>query len=86
MAATHQPQGPTAQPALHVALELGQNSWKLGFTAGLGQATRLRNVTAQDRVALLREIAKAKEKFALPADAPVRCCYEAGRDGFWLHR
>jgi transposase len=22
----------------------------------------------------------------LPEDAPVVCCYEAGRDGFWLHR
>src|SRR5262249_55179436 len=22
----------------------------------------------------------------LPADAPVRTCYEAGRDGFWVHR
>src|SRR5262249_48491367 len=25
-------------------------------------------------------------RFGLPADAPVRTCYEAGRDGFWLHR
>src|SRR5262249_6822632 len=30
--------------------------------------------------------AKAKRRFRLPADAPVRSCYEAGRDGFWLHR
>jgi transposase len=32
------------------------------------------------------EIAKAKKRFGLPAEAPVRSCYEAGRDGFWLHR
>jgi transposase len=32
------------------------------------------------------EIAKAKQRFGLPADAPVCSCYEAGRDGFWLHR
>src|SRR5207248_10201640 len=25
-------------------------------------------------------------RFQLPADAPVCTCYEAGRDGFWLHR
>ncbi|MFW6039325.1 MAG: IS110 family transposase, partial [bacterium] len=24
-------------------------------------------------------------RFKLPADAPVYSCYEAGRDGFWLH-
>jgi transposase len=35
---------------------------------------------------LLQEIAKAKRRFGLPADAAVVSCYEAGRDGFWLHR
>jgi transposase len=35
---------------------------------------------------LRREIAKAKQRFGLPEDAPVLSCYEAGRDGFWLHR
>ena len=28
----------------------------------------------------------AKQRFALTGDAPVLSCYEAGRDGFWLHR
>jgi len=32
------------------------------------------------------ELARAKTHFALAATAPVRSCYEAGRDGFWLHR
>jgi len=35
---------------------------------------------------LLEEIAQAKRHFGLPEDAPVISCYEAGRDGFWLHR
>jgi transposase len=35
---------------------------------------------------LREEIAKAKQRFGLPADAPVGTCYEAGSDGFWLHR
>jgi transposase len=35
---------------------------------------------------LLEEIGRAKQRFGLPADAPVISCYEAGRDGFWLHR
>lgn len=28
----------------------------------------------------------AKARFGLPLAAPVQSCYEAGRDGFWLHR
>jgi hypothetical protein len=35
---------------------------------------------------LLEEMAQAKRHFGLPEDAPVISCYEAGRDGFWLHR
>jgi transposase len=36
--------------------------------------------------ALAAHIARAKRHFGLPDDAPVISCYEAGRDGFWLHR
>jgi transposase len=36
--------------------------------------------------ALQDEIRAAKKRFGLSEDAPVRSCYEAGRDGFWLHR
>jgi transposase len=41
---------------------------------------------ARDLPRLQAEIAKAKERFHLPTDVAVRSCYEAGRDGFWLHR
>src|SRR5262249_3871802 len=30
--------------------------------------------------------AAAKKRLDLPTDAPVTSCYEAGRDGFWIHR
>jgi len=46
----------------------------------------LRNIGARNTQTLLQEIAKAKKRFDLPADAAVVSCYEAGRDGFWLHR
>jgi len=35
---------------------------------------------------LREEIGKAKERFGLGAGARILSCYEAGRDGFWLHR
>lgn len=71
---------------LHLAFELGWTHWQLAFTVGLGQKPRLRTVTARDLAALEQEIAKAKKRFQLPDSAAVVSCYEAGRDGFWLHR
>jgi transposase len=87
MTATHatdstQPTG----PVLYLAFELGWNSWKLAFTIGAGQKPRLRSLPARSLVGLTFEIKKAKERFGLPQDATVISCYEAGRDGFWLHR
>ena len=35
---------------------------------------------------LRREIVAALQRFGLSAATPVRSCYEAGRDGFWVHR
>jgi transposase len=73
-------------PTLHVALELGQDKWVLASATEAAERPRLRSVPARDLERLAEEIAKAKARFGLPADAPVRTCYEAGRDGFWLHR
>jgi transposase len=41
---------------------------------------------ARDLRCLSKEIASAKRRFGLSNEAPVMSCYEAGRDGFWLHR
>src|SRR5207253_974888 len=41
---------------------------------------------ARDLARLTREIADAQQWFGVQAATPVRSCYEAGRDGFWLHR
>jgi len=73
------------QPVLYLALELGWDSWKLGFAPGPGPAPRLREMPARDVTRLLLEVAEAKRRLRLPADCPVVSCYEAGRDGFWLH-
>jgi transposase len=71
---------------LHLAFELSWNEWKLAFTIGHGQPARLRTIAARDLATLLQEIAKAKRRFGLPDATGVVSCYEAGRDGFWLHR
>ena len=71
---------------LYLAFELGNEKWKLGFTIGLGQRPRERTIDAGDLPALQAEIRLAKKRFGLPQTARVLSCYEAGRDGFWLHR
>ena len=70
---------------LYVAFELGDRSWKLSLGDGVRAPSRC-TVAAGDTTAVLMAIAKAKARCHLAADAPVRSCYEAGRDGFWLHR
>jgi transposase len=87
MTATHNQDStiPTV-PVLFFSLELSNKSWKLAFTTGRGQKPRLRTVAAHDTGALLAEIARAKKRFGLPDNAAIASCYEAGRDGFWLHR
>jgi transposase len=72
-------------PTLYVAFELGGSTWKLAATIGAGQSARLRTVPARGLTRTLDELARAKARFQLDAAAPVVSCYEAGRDGFWLH-
>jgi transposase len=75
-----------AETTVYLALELSRDKWELGFTIGLGQRPRRRGVQSGDLAGLLGEISKAKARFGLAPTARVVSCYEAGRDGFWLHR
>jgi transposase len=70
---------------MYVAFELGDKSWKLSLGDGVRAPSRC-TVVAGDTAAVLTAIAKAKARCHLGTGAPVRSCYEAGRDGFWLHR
>jgi transposase len=83
---TARPDEYTSDSVMFMALELSAAKWKVGTTIGIGQKPRERSVDAADLKALEEEIAKAKERFGLPVYARVVSCYEAGRDGFWLHR
>jgi len=67
-----------------MAMELSNNQWRLAF--GDGRQERQVTVPARDRVRLAQAIAKAKVKLGLAADTRVYSCFEAGRDGFWIHR
>ena len=72
---------------LLLALDLGNTTWTLGFGRGGSAAPpRLRTIPARDLTQLRAELVTGKQRVGLPADAAVVSCYEAGRDGFWLHR
>ena len=87
MSATHDHDrtAPAAAP-LYLAFELGWTSWGLAFSTAPALPPRRVTIPARDIGSLRREIDRARHRFGLPSSAPVRSCYEAGRDGFWLHR
>jgi transposase len=70
---------------LFMSLELGDKRWKLSVGNGRERASRY-DVSAGDSAAVEKCIATARARLKLPADALVHSCYEAGRDGWWLHR
>jgi transposase len=74
------------EQVLYVALELGKKDWKLAMTSGFSRAPWLRTIAAGDIAAVERAVHSGRERFELPANARVVSCYEAGRDGFWIHR
>lgn len=76
----------TIDSTVFVGMELSSSQWKLAFSATSVSRVRIRNVAAGDFGAFEREIALAKAKFHLAEDAPIQACYEAGRDGHWIHR
>jgi transposase len=74
------------EPTLYVAFELGKKDWKLAMTSGFGIAPWLRSVASGDWRGVERALAQGRVRFGLPASTSVVSCYEAGRDGFWIHR
>ncbi len=71
-------------PVLYIAFELSNKKWKLGFSNG--EKMRVKTIDAGDWKALQAEIELTKTKLHCAADCRVVSCYEAGRDGFWIHR
>jgi transposase len=84
--ATHNEPGTTPARVLFMAFALREKTWQLGFTTGPGQKPRERGVAARNQARMLQEVAPAKQRFGVPAKAPVVSGDDAGRAGFWLHR
>jgi transposase len=74
----------TELDTLYMAIELSHTEWKLAFSTG----EKMRTVTmdARDLDQLQKAINGSKNRFKIIGEFRIRSCYEAGRDGFWLHR
>ncbi len=84
--AATRPDAARVPTTLYLAFELGNTEWKLAMTTRIDQPPLVRTMPTRDLAMLEKEITRAKAHFGVPADALVQSCYEAGRDGFWLHR
>lgn len=74
----------TKKRRLYIAFELSNKTWKIAF--GDGFKKREKTIAARCLTVLEAEIEKARKHFRMEADVEIYSCYEAGRDGFWLHR
>lgn len=79
-----EPKDSASQLPLYMALELSKATWKVGFEYN-GKRRRV-NVEGGNIGQLSEAFEKARLKFGLSAEHPTISCYEAGRDGFWIHR
>jgi len=70
---------------LYMALELSDGKWKVAI-GDERRAPSQHTVSAGEAPALLQVIERAKKRCGLSGTVQVVSCYEAGRDGFWLHR
>jgi len=70
---------------LYMALELSGAKWKVAIGDGK-RAPSQHTLKAADVLGLLGVVEKAKKRCKLTGAVRVLSCYEAGCDGFWLHR
>ena len=77
-------QDTATQGVLYMALELSNKTWRIALSDG--NKRRHISIDAGDLMALQSAVEQAKTRFRLAEEAAVVSCYEAGRDGFWLHR
>ena len=82
------PASTTSHPVVHLAVELSVASWVIAYRFPWSDKVRLQGVSTGVGAALLALVSDLRKKVAARTgqDATLAGCFEAGRDGFWLHR
>src|ERR687897_3437466 len=78
----------TASATLFVALELSRSTWLVALHSPLTNKVSQHRLDGGDADGLLALITRKRGQAEERLGQPVRvvCCFEAGYDGFWLHR
>ena len=78
----------TVNPTILLAIELSASTWLVAARVPGSEKPHLHRIDGGDTAALLALISSLQARAARGLDAAISvvCCFEAGRDGFWLHR
>jgi len=78
----------SSKTAIYVAIELSASSWLVAARLPGIKKARIDRLESGDTMGLLKIIADLRSQGStkLGMTADLACCFEAGRDGFWLHR
>jgi transposase len=73
---------------IYLAIELSSSSWVIAYRLPANDKAKVHRLEAGDGAGLLAFIASLRHRLDPSDDAStlVVSCFEAGRDGFWLHR
>src|ERR1051325_100459 len=79
---------PISADTIFLAFELSGTSWLVALQAPDADNVERHRLPAGVAAGVLGRIARPKARVTrrLGTTPRVACCYEAGRDGFWLHR
>ena len=74
--------------AILVALELSNSIWLVGVRMPGARKSQMHRIDAGDTTALMGFLTGLKSRHERTSQivAPIVCCFEAGRDGFWIQR
>jgi transposase len=77
-----------SENTIRIAIELSVSSWLVAAQLPGGEKSRLYRIEGGDTATLLARIDELRSQVARKSrqTVEVACCFEAGRDGFWLHR
>ncbi len=79
----------SSENTVYVAIELSFSSWLVAARLPGTERSRLHRMEAGNTLARLALIAELRSRASTKKRGEaveVACCFEAGRDGFWLHR
>jgi transposase len=78
----------SASETIFAALELSKTSWLLAILTPVSDRISLHKLRGGDTANLLAKLAEVQRRISRDTgkEVPVVTCYEAGHDGFWLHR